>query len=251
MSRIETGEGQPTPRQVRALLAAYKAAAPEAYSARQGEAQRIVDEVDAAASEFTDARVVLQAGGAHNFQRRIHEAETRSRLVRAYQSATILGILQTRDYVEAVFTPDDQMTPADAAASVQARLARQADLRDESRHWHLVQTEWALRSPIQSYELQAAQLDHLAEVSELPNVRLGVIPLDTVIRYPGPMTGFHLFDDRMVQVGTDTGTALIEDPERVAPYVNWFGELQERAVHGDRARGLLARIAARYRRLET
>ena len=248
MSRIETGVARPTPTQVRVLLAVYEEAAPDVFAARRAEAQQIMDEVDAMAEEFVDARVVLQAGGAHNFQRRVRDAEAKSTLVRSYHPAAILGILQSREYIEAVFTPDDELSAEDAKASVRERLARQANLADESRQWHLLQTEWALRAPVHSYGLQAAQLEHIAEVANLPNVRLGVIPADTVIRDPGPMTGFHIFGGPLVMVGTDTGTALLKDPKWVAPYLAWFDRLVQRAVYGDEARALILQIAAEYRR---
>lgn len=250
VSRIETDRARPTPTQVRTLLAVYRAAGAEVFAARQDEADQILREVEVMAEEFADARVILQVGGAHNFQQRIRAAEEKSTLVRAYQPATILGILQTREYIEAVFTPDEQLTPEDAAASVQERLARQANIADEARTWHLLQTEWALRTPVHSYGLQAAQVEHIAEVAGRPNVRLGVIPIDTIIRDPGPMTGFHIFAGPQVMVGTDTGTALLNDPDRVAPYVAWFERLEGRAVYGEEMRALLGRIAADYRHLE-
>jgi hypothetical protein len=158
-----------------------------------------------------------------------------------------LGVLQTRAYANAVFTPDEDLCAADATASVAERMARWEALAHPGRRWELIQTEQALRWVVGSYALMAEQIQQIITACRLPNVELGVIPLDTVASGPAPLTGFHVYDDRQVTVGTDTGTALLSAPGRVAAYVARFTRLRTLAVFGDEARTRLDALAANYR----
>lgn len=111
----------------------------------------------------------------------------------------------------------------------------------------LIQTEGALDWCVRDTALMAEQIDHIAEVSRLPNVRIGLIirRAPATIRAPH---GFHIFDSRAVQVGTKTATALIDNPADIATYEALFSELEQMAVFGDWARAELRRIADEHRR---
>ncbi|MDF2748218.1 MAG: idh [Propionibacteriaceae bacterium] len=61
------------------------------------------------------------------------------------------------------------------------------------------------------------ELDRIAEATLLRNVDLGIVPRDTVADRPAPLHGFHIYDDSSVIFGTETGTAFLSDPGRVAP----------------------------------
>lgn len=94
----------------------------------------------------------------------------------------------------------------------------------------------------------AAQLDHLAELTRHPNLRLGVIPWDR----PPTMHArhaFHLYDTHTVSVGTESGTAFITDPVEVHAYDRRFAELEHVAVFGDQAAQVFQRVADDYRSL--
>jgi hypothetical protein len=92
----------------------------------------------------------------------------------------------------------------------------------------------------------AEQIDHIMKVSELPNVRIGLIIQRTPATVLAPH-GFHIFDARAVQIGTKTAIALIDDPGDIAVYDLLFCE--RLAVFGDEARVRLQRIAGEYRTL--
>ena len=139
----------------------------------------------------------------------MQETETAAALVRSYQPALVLGVLQTPAYAAAVFTPGEDLSEQEAADSVSERMARWQLLAEPHRRWRLVQTEAALRWIVRGPELMAAQLDRIIEASRLPNVDLGIIPLDTIAPQPAPLHGFHLYDDESVMFGTETGTALL------------------------------------------
>ena len=82
-----------------------------------------------------------------------------------------------------------------------------------------------------------------SRATKLPNVRLGIIALDTVSPQVAPLHSFHIYDGELGTFGTESGTALPSDPQRVAS----FAELEQLALYDDGARSLLDRINQEYR----
>lgn len=246
ISRMEAGRTRITARRVSALLAVYSAGEnrPELTPERITE---LVAEARELEHRFADRRVHLQAGEPLNFALRTSTAERSATVVRSYQPLMVLGVLQTPEYASAVFGAGEDVPPDQRDRAVRERMRRWAVLTEEpARRWVLIQTEWALRSPIGSYRLQAAQVRQILATSELPNVRLGVIPLDAVAPHPVTVTGFHLYDDRELVVGTDLGVALSTTPGHVAAYVERFELLESLAVYDEAARELLRAIVVDY-----
>ena len=95
--------------------------------------------------------------------------------------------------------------------------------------------------------MMAEQAEHIAEVSGMPNIRLGVVPW-TIEAPPGVFPGheIHIYDERLVIVGIETATANIQDPRDIAVYLSLFEAVEAVAVFGDDARGVLSGIAADY-----
>jgi hypothetical protein len=143
-----------------------------------------------------------------------------------------------------------RLTRADQEKAVAARQERQQMLRHPSKRHVFVMTEGALRWRAGPAQLMAAQIDHIAEVSTLPNVRVGVIPWTTEAHvFPGHE--FHLYDERLAIVGIETATATIQDPRDVAVYAELFTELERLAEFDTAGREVLAHIAADYRSLRS
>ncbi|MGH3848979.1 MAG: helix-turn-helix domain-containing protein, partial [Pseudonocardiaceae bacterium] len=231
LSRIELGGLLPTPETVEALV--------RLYGADPDTRARLVELATAIRPEHLDSRIIMQRGVNH-FQKRLGKIERSSALIRAYQPNIILGMLQTSPYAEVVFTSRGR-TAQQATDGVAHRLARQAAFTELSREWVLIQTEGALDWCIRDAALMATQVDHITAVSLLPNVRIGVIVRRTPASVLAPH-GFHIFDNRAVQVGTKTATALIDSQEDIATYNALWGELERMAVWGDDARAVFERI---------
>lgn len=227
LSRAERGKALLSPEEVRALARFYRAPARECT--------RLVRLAKDAQAGHVDARVILQ-GGAHHFQQRIASLEETSALVRSFQATTMLGVLQTEAYASLVFGDDPE--------SVAARTARGRQL--VSGKWRLLMTEGALRWTAGSTAVMAEQLDHVADASRLPNVRLGIIGWGTPARvFPGE--AFHIYDNRAVLVGIETGSTIMQKSDHIAAYADLFRRLEKLAVYDEQARALLGRIAAEYR----
>jgi transcriptional regulator with XRE-family HTH domain len=236
VSRLENGLRTPTLDEVAALCRVYRAPADvrRALRATTRDLQ----------AGTTSARIVLQR--PRQMQERIGRIEQSSRLLRSFQPAMLIGLVQTHDYARTVMSGGnlddetlDQIT--------QTRLQRQAILNTD-RHFILVHTEGALRWHVGSPTTMVGQLDHLAALVDHPNLQLGVIPWDR------PVTihvrhAFHLYDTRTVIVGTESGTAFITDTVEVGAYDRRFAELERAAVFGDEAAQVFARVADDYRAL--
>lgn len=253
LSRIEQREwrSRPSPETTREILELYAAQTGPLGERRvpsltPERIDSLVAQAQALRIQHVDARVILQAGQAHNFQLRTREAESNAKVVRSYHPTTILGVLQTRAFASAWFA-DERITREDANASIEQRMRRWDALSEPGRRWLLVQTEQALRWPVKDYQLQADQLDQMIAASRLPNVSLRIIRLDTLATSPAPLTGFHVYDQREAVVGTDLGTALVGDPERVSDYLSKFLALEALALSPDDSRALLSALSQDYR----
>jgi transcriptional regulator with XRE-family HTH domain len=89
------------------------------------------------------------------------------------------GLLQTPDYARAVISAEfPEESPDTIDERVELRMARQQILKRETppRLWVVID-EAALMRTIGSHEIMAAQLLHLAEAAQLPNVTVQVLPL--------------------------------------------------------------------------
>jgi len=96
--------------------------------------------------------------------------------IRAYEVQFVPGLLQTEDYARAV-TMLGYSNPKEINRRVKLRMARQAILsRPNPPSLWVVLDEAVLRRPIGGHATMRAQLKHLIEMSQRPNVTVQVIP---------------------------------------------------------------------------
>lgn len=97
----------------------------------------------------------------------------------AYQHILIPGLLQTREYAEALIRNDsgDRTSELQIARWVDLRMERQQVLhKDDPARLSLVLEELALGRPVGGEGVMRAQLRHLLELSELANIEIHVMP---------------------------------------------------------------------------
>ncbi|MGH3823599.1 MAG: helix-turn-helix domain-containing protein [Pseudonocardiaceae bacterium] len=235
LSRAEQGKGRLTSSVVRVLCQIYRVTGAQRAA--------LIQEAEDAAAGYVDARVVLQAGNTVNLQQRFARLERTAAEIRSFNAVMVLGVLQTPAYAATVFgiSEDDPV--------VASRMARQREMVvDRRRHWTLIQTEGALRWQARSAAVMVEQIEHLIQLSNAPQVELGVIDWRSPVEV-FPHTAFHLYDEAAVVVATRDGTAIINDSARIADYGGLFDELAGLASFGDSARDVLRRIAEDYRGL--
>lgn len=113
-----------------------------------------------------------------NWFQRYLGLEATASLIRTYEVAFVPGLLQTEEYARAVMRLSHGTSKLDEVERrVRLRLKRQQMLTrpDSPRLWAVVD-EAALRRSLMGREQSRAQLTHLIEMNELPNISLQVAP---------------------------------------------------------------------------
>jgi transcriptional regulator with XRE-family HTH domain len=105
----------------------------------------------------------------------LEEAASR---IRTYEVQFVPGLLQTEDYARAVTLLGHPSAPGhEVERRVGLRMRRQSLLEaDDPAHLWAVVDEAVLRRPLGGKQVMRRQLEHLLEVTELPNVTLQVVP---------------------------------------------------------------------------
>jgi transcriptional regulator with XRE-family HTH domain len=231
VSKIETGALLPSVDDVGKLLALY--------GAPTTERDELLEVARSLHTSAESARA-LTRGGPVRRQRQIAEIEAEAALVRTFEVAVIPWLLQTAEYARRVAARSD---PGEVARMATAREDRQRRLYDGSTTFTFALMENALRARAGPADVMRAQLYHIASLSTLATVELGVIPQSAELHHV-PLHGFDVYDDRLVAVRLETSTVTFTDPRDIARYVELFDEVCGLAVIGDDARALVTRIAA-------
>lgn len=234
ISKIETGKLIPSVVDVEQILRAVEA--PPGLVAETVALARLAN------TEFQDVRSLLRKG-LEKKQKELAGLEATSTEFRFFLPAMITALLGTPEYIRASLAH----SLGDTAKAVAAKLERQAVLYDGAKQFRFVLTESAVRWPLGPPPLMALQLDRLASLSYLPNVRLGIIP---VSESPprGPMNTFTVYDERLVTAETFAGAVVMRDPRDVAFHLELFRRFEGAARFGGAARAWLAQHAAELRR---
>jgi transcriptional regulator with XRE-family HTH domain len=100
-------------------------------------------------------------------------------VIRTYEVLLVPGLLQTPEYARAVAAADRQPAedPQVAERRARLRMARQEllDYPDAPKLW-VVLEEAVLHRQVAAREVMCAQLHHLVEAAQRPNIRVQIIP---------------------------------------------------------------------------
>jgi len=233
VSRIENGVNVPAPDDVSALAKVYHASADD---------RRHLEEM--ARDVRAEYRRVVLVKTPANFQQRMGRIEKASEHIATFTPTVVPGLLQTEPYARVIFSSAD-LTPSEIDKAVAARMARQRLLHDPGHRFTLITTAGALAWRAGTPEEMAAQVEHIAESTQLPTARVGIIPWGVQAQV-FPLHGWDLYDRRAVIVGTANATALLTEPTDVTVYANLFAQMERMALFDDEARSVLASIANEY-----
>ncbi len=125
--------------------------------------------------------------------------EKAASIIRTYEVQFVHGLMQTEDYARAVILIANAHAPAaEVDRRVSLRMRRQQLLfqPDAPELWAVLD-EAALRRPPDGPKVMRAQLEHLLQITELPNVTLQIVPFHvgphaaaggpfTILRFPEP-----------------------------------------------------------------
>ncbi len=180
--------------------------------------------------------------------------EAAAELIRTYEIQFVPGLLQTEEYSRAVVL----LSYERASVEEQERRVALRKARQEAFHrpeplqqlWAVVD-EAALRRPIGGHKVMHDQLQYLIEATQLPNVRLQVIPFHagghaaaggafTILRFTAP----DLPD--IVYVEQLTSALYLDKREDVDHYANAMELLCLKAEPPGRTTGILHGILADF-----
>ncbi|WP_245782240.1 helix-turn-helix domain-containing protein [Actinokineospora terrae] len=191
--------------------------------------------------------------------RAFRDLETDASEIMEVGTEIIPGILQTDDYIRAMFDAQGE----DAADHVvddalRVRADRRTLLnRENAARFAFVLSESVVRRQIGGPAVMADQLRHLAEIAVQPNVTLQIIPFDAR-SYAHLCTDFTLFrfghemanDIVYLEMFSDAAY-LDKPPETVRRYGELFGRLRGVALGPVESRHLVATVAEEYAAVAT
>jgi transcriptional regulator with XRE-family HTH domain len=176
------------------------------------------------------------------------EAEATS--LRTYQQVLVPGLLQTQSYARTViqaFRPGDTAEEVDRRVAV--RMQRQRQVTEErSLQLSAILGEGVVRQFVGDPAITADQLRFLAEVAELPNVMIQVLPLRAGAH--GAMMGsFEILgfpqavDPDVVYLENMASALFLEEPADIARYVQVFDYLRATALSPQATSAMLREAA--------
>ncbi|MEU9886853.1 helix-turn-helix transcriptional regulator [Sphaerisporangium sp. NPDC051011] len=120
------------------------------------------------------------------------EAEQQALTLRTWQPLLVPGLLQTPDYVRAIFLGKAGMTSEAIDKVVEARIDRQAIFRGDHppRMWAVLD-EGVFQRPIGGTSVMEGQMKHLLTMAEHPCIAIQIVPL-AVSCTAGLLGGFIL-----------------------------------------------------------
>ncbi len=243
ISRLENGRRSISQRDVRDLCGVYEV-----------DDHRIVD------SLMQMAKDSRQQGWWHAFGDIPYSVyiglETDAASLRVYEPQVVPGLLQTRQYAEALIAgalPETGTTDIDKRVGV--RLRRQDRIKEAEhplRLWVVID-EAALRRLVGGKNLMREQLEHLVELSQLPHVTVQVLPFD-MGAHPGINGQYAILefpdasDSSVVYIEGVTSDLYLEKANDVQKYSVMYEHLRAQALNVDQTRAFIADIAKDYAR---
>jgi len=182
--------------------------------------------------------------------------------IKDYDSAVVPGLLQTPDYFRALH--DDPLPePAEPTSDVieqriEARLIRQQLLRAEGRppleFWAILD-EAVLHRVVGGADVMRAQLEHVANAMQLPNVTVQINPFDTgphpaldstfnILEFPEPVPS-------LIYIEGLAGFLFLERADDLQRYQRVFKRLSEKSLTPDRSADLILAMAHGYKKAST
>jgi transcriptional regulator with XRE-family HTH domain len=168
--------------------------------------------------------------------------------IRTYEAQFVPGLLQTEDYASAVILLE-YSNPKEISRRVSLRLARQAILSgpDPTSLWAALD-EAVLRRPIGGVRAMRAQLTHLIEMAQQPNVTIQILPFTTGghAAAGGSFSVLHFAEDDlpdMVYLEQLSSAQYLDRQDVVGTYIEVLDRLRvEAATPADSLKMLQARL---------
>jgi len=172
--------------------------------------------------------------------------EKAASVIRTYELQFINGLMQTEDYAREVILISNAHAPDDEIdRRVSLRMERQRLLTQPGAPelWTVLD-EAALRRPPAGPEVMHAQLRHLLELTDLPNVTLQIVPFRagphaatggpfTILRFPEPDVPDVVYLEQL------NSALYLDQPEDITDYLTVIDQLCVQAATGTASKDML------------
>ena len=240
VSRMETGQRGATQRDVRDLCDMYGIAS-------AGERERLMT-----LAREGKQQAWWQSHELDYFATYV-DLEQAATTLSSYQSTIIPGLLQTVEYARAMYAAGlpAEITPERADELIDVRLRRQQVLdREPPLQLRAVFDEAVLRRVVGGPAVMGAQLHHLKEAANMPNVTLQVIPYGAGA-HPAMDNMFTILEfapvaPAVVYVEGLMGWLYIEREHEVTRYMQVFEHLRKLALDPQETIELLSEVGSQY-----
>ncbi len=165
--------------------------------------------------------------------------------IRTYQAQYVPGLLQTEDYARALIGRGHPDAPEDEIkARLSMRAARQRHLAEPLTFWAVVD-EAALRRLVGGGGVMRAQIEHLLEVTNRPNVTVQILPFSAGAHAASGPFALLRFDEPalpdVVYIEHLDSAVYIDKPEETNRYMRIMDRLGMQAATPAASRELLER----------
>lgn len=239
LSRMETGQGAATARDVRDLCILYG----------------VTDDAE------RDRMMKLAAEGRQRAWWQSYDLgyetyvglEAEALAISAFQSSVVHGLLQTADYARAGHEGAmPRLDPGQIELQIEAKLTRQRILtKDNPPLLAVILDEAALHRMVGGPQVMEAQLAKILDVSSLPNVRVQVLPYAvgahpavesnfTIVGLPDPTPGV-VFVEGLI------GSTYLERDDDLTRYQAIFRKLESTALGPKGSLDLISRFRREYK----
>jgi transcriptional regulator with XRE-family HTH domain len=236
LSRMETGHGVATPRDIRDVCSLYEVT-------DKAERERMLK----LAAEGK------QAGWWQSYDLPYSTyvgLEAEATAISDFQSSVVPGLLQTADYARAGHEGAmPRLSPKEIERRIEAKLTRQALLeQDDPPDFSAVLDEAVLHRMVGGPAVMSAQLGRLIEAANRPKVTIQVIPF-TLGSHPGVESNFNILEmpsptPGVVFVEGLVGSIYLERSEELTRYRQIYERLQAISLSPKDTIALIAEIRA-------
>jgi hypothetical protein len=178
--------------------------------------------------------------------------ESRACEIHTFDNTLLLGLLQTRDYARAAIEAAEFDGPGDLVdRGVELRMARQGVLvGDDPPRLMSIIDEAVLRRLVGGTAVTRAQLHHLAECAQRPNIDIRVLPFRAGA-HASPAGAFRILTltdpyPNVAYTETLAGAVYVEAPD-VQRFVQAYDRLQASASGRDESIELISALAKELR----
>jgi transcriptional regulator with XRE-family HTH domain len=174
--------------------------------------------------------------------------------LRIYEAQLVPGLLQTRDYADAVARRGTAERAEDEIERhVELRMTRQAALRREPEPLRLwaVLDEAVLRRVVGSRAVMRDQARHLAEMARHPKITVQVVPNEHGA-HPGMTGRFQILgfpwptDPGLAYIEHRAGALYLEEPHEIDAHTVAFEHLCVLALSPDESTTMIHNVAKEY-----